>query len=123
MAYNEIDNKEAILATKAYDTLELELQDGTEVLIRPLDLKRLRKVMVVIDDMNKSGAKTEADTLEYLIAATKISLEKQLPELTADEDKFEEALDLPTIWKILEITAGISMTGNQMGEAALPGLI
>jgi len=114
------------LATAVYEVLEVLLQDGTEVTVRPLDLKRLRKVMVVIDNMNKdSAAATELESLEYLIEATKISLEKQLPELVVDDEKFEDALDLPTMWKILEITAGLSLGNNPnlLGEAALPGLI
>jgi hypothetical protein len=125
------------LATTVYEILDLELQDGTEVQVRPLDLKRLRKVMTIIEEMNapkpeaeEGEAKDMSDQddvsmLTFLIAATKICLEKQAPELVADEDKFEEALDLPTMWKILEIAAGISM-GNpnlQREVTALPGLI
>lgn len=133
------------MATTVYEVLDLELQNGDEVQIRPLDLKRLRKVMKVIDEMNarqveaalKAAEKADADgeesdeeedeydNLEYLIKATKICLEKQLPDLVKNEDEFEEALDLPTIWKILEVGAGISM-GNpnlQREATALPGLI
>lgn len=123
------------MATTVYDVVEIQLQNGDEATLRPLDLKRLRKVMKVIDDMNKAalaaaeaGADAEEadeyDNLEFLIRATKICLEKQLPDLVKDEDAFEEALDLPTIWKILEVAAGISMGNpNLQGEAALPGLI
>lgn len=125
------------MATTVYEILDLELQDGTEVQIRPLDLKRLRKVMAIIEEMNapkpegdeeKEKGMAEQDDLSmltFLIAATKICIEKQAPELVADEEKFEEALDLPTMWKILEIAAGISM-GNpnlQREVTALPGLI
>jgi hypothetical protein len=116
------------LATTVYEVLNLELQDGTEVLVRPLDLKRLRKVMKVIEEMNAETDgdavnEDDGDNLTFLIRATKICLEKQLPELVKDEDKFEEALDVPTIWKILEVSAGISMGGpNLQGGAGLPGL-
>lgn len=120
------------MATTVYEILDLELQDGTEVQVRPLDLKRLRKVMSVIEDMNKS-AEEEGDSvtdqddvsmLSFLISATKICLEKQAPELVKDDDKFDEALDLPTMWKILEVAAGISMGNpNLQRGAALPGLI
>jgi hypothetical protein len=93
--------------------------------------------MKVIEDMNKvvkeDGAEESSDNpisdddednLSFLIEATKICLEKQLPDLVKDNDKFEEALDIPTIWKILEVAAGISLGGpNLRGEAALPGLI
>jgi hypothetical protein len=127
------------LATTVYEILDLELQDGTEVQIKPLDLKRLRKVMSIIEEMNapkSEDEEKESETkniaeqddmsmLSFLIAATKICIEKQVPDLVADEEKFEEALDLPTMWKILEIAAGISM-GNpnlQREVTALPGLI
>lgn len=127
------------MATAVYDVLEIELQDGTVVEIRPLDLKRLRKVMKIIDEMNKppeKPAKTTTKTkaaasgeepisedkmLEYLIAATKVSLEKQLPDKANDNEWFEEALDVPTIWKILEISAGISNNANLTMGAGLPG--
>lgn len=126
------------MATAVYEVIDLVLQDGTEVSVRPLDLKRLRKVMNIIEDMNKAALnafeagekKTDSPldddegNLEFLIKATKICLEKQLPKLVADNDAFEEALDMPTIWKILEVSAGISMgSPNLQREAALPGLI
>lgn len=117
------------MATTVYDILDLELQDGTEVKVRPLDLKRLRKVMKVIEDMNAATGdepvnEEDEDNLAFLIEATKICLEKQVPDLVKDDDKFEEALDIPTIWKILEVAAGISLGGpNPQREAALPGLI
>lgn len=121
------------MATTVYEILDLELQDGTEVQVRPLDLKRLRKVMKVIEDMNSATgdeksdnplSEDDEDNLSFLIEATKICLEKQVPDLVKDDDKFEEALDIPTIWKILEVAAGISMGGpNLQREAALPGLI
>jgi hypothetical protein len=91
--------------------------------------------MKVIEDMNnvvkEDGKKddnplsdNDEDNLSFLIEATKICLEKQLPDLVKDDDKFEEALDIPTIWKILEVAAGISLGGpNLQREAALPGLI
>jgi hypothetical protein len=63
--YNEIDNKEVILATTVYEILPIELQDGTEVRVRPLDLKRLRKVMKVIEEMNEVDATGEIDTLDF----------------------------------------------------------
>ena len=116
------------MATAVYEILDIALQDGTEVQVKPLDLKRLRKVMKVIEDMNKETGSEDldddSDNLSFLINATKICLEKQIPDLVKDDDAFEEALDLPTMWKILEVAAGISMGNpNQMGSGALPGLI
>lgn len=116
-------------ATTVYETVDIVLQNNDEVTIRPLDLKRLRRVMKVIEEMNSDTAKegvgeNDGDNLSFLIAATKICLEKQLPDLVKDEEAFDEALDLPTIWKVLEVGAGITMGNpNLQGGAALPGLI
>lgn len=115
------------MATAVYEIFDIVLQDGTEVQVKPVDLKRLRKVMKVIEDMNKDAgdeSDDEADNLSFLINATKICLEKQAPDLVKDDEAFEEALDLPTMWKVLEVSAGISMGNpNPMGSGALPGLI
>jgi hypothetical protein len=135
--YNTSNNKEVILATTVYDVLEITLQNDQDVTVRPLDLKRLRKVMAVMDEMNKAAvasvekkdddsplAENDTDNLDFLIRAAAICLEKQLPDLVKDTDALEEALDLPTLWKILEVAAGVSMgSPNLQGEAALPGLI
>jgi hypothetical protein len=137
--YNWRNNKEVILATTVYDILDLELQDGTEVQVRPVDLKRLRKIMTIIEEMNEvvseenDGEGSEGsdspvmdkdtDNLTFLIKATKVCLEKQVPDLVKNDDAFEEALDIPTMWKILEVAAGISSGSNFQTGAALPGLI
>ena len=108
------------LATKVYDTLEIELQDGTEVMLRPLNIKQLRKFMDVVAKLSDAG---EMDNLDLLLDACAIALSKKLPDLVADRDRLEEALDIPTIWKILEISGGIKMNDpNLLTETALAGL-
>ena len=108
------------MATKVYDTLEIELQDGTEVMLRPLNIKQLRKFMDVVAKLSDAG---EMDNLDLLLDACAIALSKKLPDLVADRDRLEEALDIPTIWKILEISGGIKMNDpNLLTETALAGL-
>lgn len=108
------------MATKVYDTAELELQDGTVVTVRPLNIKQLRSFMEIV---SKLDASTDSDNLDTLLDACAIALSKQVPDLVANRERLEEALDIPTIWKILEIAGGIKMNDpNQLAEAALVGL-
>jgi hypothetical protein len=41
-----------------------------------------------------------------------------LPELAADKEALEEALDVPTIWKIMEICGGIKLGDPNLMAAA-----
>src|SRR5688572_20689315 len=95
------------MATKVFDTVELELQDGTVVKLKPLNIKGLRKFMEVVGEMD---GKEESESLDAMVTACGIALEWEAPELVADRDKLEEALDVPTMWKIVEIAGGIKQT-------------
>jgi hypothetical protein len=108
------------LATTVYDVEEITLQNGATVKLKPLTIKELRKFMVAI---NKTvDVTTEDETLSVLIEACAVALEKQLPELVADRDALEDALDVPTINKILEVCGGIKMDDpNLLAAAVLAG--
>ena len=73
-------------------------------------------------DFNISISTNENDTLTVLIDACAVALAKQLPELVADRDALEDALDVPTINRILEICGGIKMDDpNLLAAAVLAG--
>ena len=108
------------MATKIYDTEEIELQDGSKAILKPLTIKDLRKFMEVINKTQDST--TELETLTVLIDACAVALEKQLPDLVKDRDKLEDALDVPTINRILEVCGGIKMDDpNLLAAAVLAG--
>jgi len=108
------------LATTVYDVEEIELQNGAKVKLKPLTIKELRKFMEAI---RKTGeVSTEEETLNILIDACAVALEKQLPDLVTDRDALEDALDVPTINRILEICGGIKMDDpNLLAAAVLAG--
>ena len=113
-------SKEDKLATAVYDVDKIKLQDGTEVELKPLTIKQLRKFMEVIQKTTE--AETEDQTLDILIDACAVALEKQIPDLTKDRDTFEDVLDVPTINRILEVCGGIKMDDpNLLAAAALAG--
>ncbi len=69
-----------------------------------------------------SESKTENETLTILIDACAVALEKQLPDLVKDRDALEDALDVPTINRILEVCGGIKMDDpNLLAAAVLAG--
>jgi hypothetical protein len=64
----------------------------------------------------------ENATLSILIDACAVALETQLPDLVSDRDALEEALDVPTINRILEVCGGIKMDDpNLIAAAVLAG--
>ena len=103
------------MATTVYDVEEVQLQNGQTVKLKPLSIKELRKFMIAIKKTSES--QTEDETLNILIDACAIALEKQLPDLVADRDKLEDALDMPTINRILEVCGGIKLDDPNL-EAA-----
>jgi hypothetical protein len=67
-------------------------------------------------------AVTEDETLDILIDAVAVALEKQQPELVANRDLLEDALDVPTINRILEVCGGIKLDDpNLLAAAVLAG--
>lgn len=108
------------MATTVYDVEEIELQNGDKAKLKPLSIKQLRKFMEVVKKTQDST--DENVTLSILIDACAVALETQLPDLVADRDKLEDALDVPTINRILEVCGGIKMDDpNLIAAAVLAG--
>jgi len=108
------------MATTVYDVEEIQLQNGAIVKLKPLTIKELRKFMTAIS--KTAEVTTEDETLTILIDACAVALEKQLPELVANRDAFEDVLDVPTINRILEVCGGIKMDDpNLLAAAVLAG--
>ncbi len=110
------------MASKVYETLDIVLQNDKEVTVRPLNIRLLRRFMVVMDTLK--DAKDDEESLNILLDACGIALETQLPDIANNREKLEDALDMPTIWKIIEIAGGIKLDPNlAAGAAAQVGLI
>jgi len=108
------------LATTVYNVEKITLQNGQEVELKPLSIKQLRKFMKALQE--SQNVTSEDETLSILINAVGFALESQLPDLASDRDKLEEALDVPTINRILEVCGGIKMDeSNLLAAAVLAG--
>ena len=95
------------MATKVFTVEEIELQDGTVITIKPLNIKRLRVFMEIVKDFDKIEEESESIDLMIKACGLAIGAEPTLREKSADNDWLEENLDIPTMWKILEVAGGV----------------
>lgn len=111
------------MATKVYDTLEIELEDGTIVLLKPLSIKALRKFMTIIEKAGEDSVKNEEDMMDIFVEAAVHSLRALSPLSFTDktEEEMEELVTLPTIMKILEVCGGLKPTDPNLLGAVLVG--
>ncbi len=107
------------MATRVFQSEEIELQDGTTVEIKPLNIKKLRKFMELVKDFDDTG--DELENIELMIKACAIVFEATNPQLAADTERLEEALDVPTMWKILEVAGGVKMNDPNLLAAGRLG--
>lgn len=84
---------------------EIVLADGESVFIKPLTIKQLRKFMKVAVKLDLDG-NLDDDQIDTMLEAASIALEKAAPELAADREKLEEALDMYSFNQILSIAVG-----------------
>lgn len=104
------------MSNKVYTVETVELQNGEEVELRPLNIKALREFMVKMEEFGK--AETEDQSLDSLISAAGVCLKGKMPDLVKDRDALEEALDLPTVYKIIDVCGGIKLNDpNQLAAA------
>ncbi len=110
------------MATTVYTTEEIQLQDDSKVTLRPLTIKSLRKFMTVMEGFAKASSDEEG--FEVLLTAAALCLAKQRPDLyDAEAEKateaFEDAADMPTIYKILDVCGGVKLNDpNLLAMAA-----
>jgi hypothetical protein len=107
------------LATRVYDTREFELQDGTVVEVKPLNIKRLRKFMAVVQDIQNVADDDQEGQLNSMLAACAVVLDGKVavpdgdaPYETRLLDVLSELLDLPTMNQIMEVAGGITVGGS-----------
>ena len=94
------------MPTNIYDTKYIYLIDGTELEVSPLKIKYLKEFMEVFEPIKNT--KNDDESIKILIHCMKIAMKQYYPKIKTIED-VEDNMDLPTIYKVLEISAGIKM--------------
>lgn len=99
------------MATHVYDSDYITLIDGTIVYLTPLKIKFLRQFLSYFENVKKANGDQEA--ISELAQCALISMQQYHPSITTIEE-LEDSVDLPTIYKIIDIAAGIKI--NQKSE-------
>ena len=99
------------MATKIYDSETITLVDGSRVYLTPLKIKYLREFMVAFE--NVKTAYGDDDAIANLVECARISMQQYKPSIRTIEE-LEDSINMPNIYKILEIAAGIKI--NEKSE-------
>jgi hypothetical protein len=94
------------MPTNIYDLSHIHLIDGTEVEVSPLKIKYLKEFMKVFEPIKNT--KNDEESVKILTHCMQIAMKQYYPKIKTIED-VEDNMDLPTIYKVLEISAGIKM--------------
>jgi hypothetical protein len=94
------------MATAVYESDTIILIDGTQVYMTPLKIKYLRKFMNAFEEIKST--ENDTDAMSRLAACAAIAMEQYNPKF-ASVDAIEDSCDIHTIYKIIEIAAGIKM--------------
>jgi len=88
------------------------LQDGKELVVRPLNIKNLRKFMEVVQKFQEIEDESEMEGLELMLDCVQIALAKNAPEIADDRDYLEENLDIHNIYQIMNVAGGVDMSAD-----------
>jgi hypothetical protein len=100
------------MPTTVYDSGNITLIDGTDIYITPLKIKYLKEFMNIFE--NVKASQTDDEAIEHLCKCASITMKQYRPEIV---DSLEDYVDMPTIYKLLELSAGIKI--NQKSEEAV----
>jgi len=100
------------MATTVYKNKIIKLVDGTELEIVPLKIKYLREFMEAFEDVKT--AKNDDEAIDFLVECVRITMKQYYPDINLTKSDVEDSLDMPTIYTVLDISAGIKI--NQKSE-------
>ena len=93
------------MATTIYNTQTIHLFDGTELEIIPLKIKYLREFMEVFENIKDTKGDDEA--IGVLVECVRVCMKQYYPAISNTVAQVEDNIDMPTIYKILDTSAGI----------------
>lgn len=101
------------MATKIYESAIISLVDGTEIYITPLKIRYLREFMDAFEELKVVD---EQDSMSKLANCVRVAMKQYYPKIKTVDD-VEDSLDLGTMYKILDIAAGIKL--NEESEESV----
>ena len=110
------------MATSVYEVVEVELMDGSKISMRPLKISLLRDFMKEFQKIGDEDiAEDKIKSMDLLLDCAVIAMKQYNPEL-ASKEQMEEVIDLPTVYKIIEVASGIKLNDPNALAAALAGV-
>lgn len=103
VVYGKIDK----MATEIYKIEKIQLVDGTEIELIPLKIKYLREFMSVFNAIRVT--KNDQEAILVLSECARICMKQYYPEISKTIGMLEDNLDLPTVYKVLNVAAGIKV--------------
>ena len=102
----------SIMATRIYKNQIISLFNGKELEIIPLKIRYLREFMEIFENIKE--AKSDDESIAVLVECVRICMKQYCPEISSTVKDIEDNFDMPTIYKILDFSAGIKI--NQKSE-------
>jgi hypothetical protein len=87
----------------------IHLMDDTEIKVRPLKISLLKPFLKEFKGLEKV-AESDEKSMDVLLNCVQIAFKQYAPELSEDRAKIEDMIDLPTIYKIIDVASGINLT-------------
>jgi hypothetical protein len=98
------------MATRIYKSDIITLMDGEQIEIYPLKIKYLREFMEAFHLIK--DAENDIESISYLSECARIAMQQYKPEIAKTIEDLEDNVDLPTIYKIINVGGGISVNGE-----------
>lgn len=95
------------MATEVYKIDKIRLVDGKEIEIIPLKIKYLREFMSTFGAVRVT--KNDQEAILVLSECARICMKQYYPEISGTITEVEDNLDLPTVYQILNVAAGIKI--------------
>lgn len=96
------------MATTVHEVETVILMDGTKIEVRPLKISLLRSFMKKFDGIAEV-AEDNDKSINILMECAQIAMKQYKPDIADDITKLEDVLDLPTVYKIVEVASGIKL--------------
>ena len=93
-----------------YESTTIKLVDNTEVYITPLKIKFLREFMEAFEKLDSIS--DNEDAVGVLAECARIAMKQYYPSIKTIED-LEDNLDMPTVYRIIDIAAGIKVNEDK----------
>ena len=114
------------MASQVFKTETITLMSGREIELKPLNIKGVRKFQQKLKDYNKAleeaakqGEMQEDQFIDNFVEMTQVCLARLAPDLADSKELIEEELDIDTIFKILEVCAGMNFNDPNLQTAAM----